>query len=269
LIGEEGIQGVAKMKLAKDMRRHRSLAIVKGMRRIDSVVDIEEAVAALIAMEPRFGAIAGKGLPPLRRVPEGFATLIEIIAEQMLSLKASQAIMKRLRSALDPFDAAEIHRCPAERLQKLGLSRAKARAVQAIAQAVVEGRLDFNELEQLGDDEARMRLMALPGVGPWSADIYLLTALGRRDVWPTGDVALQSAAQLLFNLDSRPDRRSMEKLAEAWRPWRAVAARLLWSHYRRVKAMAEGVDERPRPLHSIVTQDIVIKATRGAGRPEG
>jgi DNA-3-methyladenine glycosylase II len=242
---------------------------VRGMRRIDSLADIEEAVAALIAKEPRFGAIAGKGLPPLRRVPEGFTTLIEIIVEQMLSLKASQAIMKRLRSAFEPFDAAVIHRCPAERLQKLGLSQAKAGAIQAIAQAVVDGMIDFKELEQLGDEEARMRLMALPGIGAWSADIYLLTALGRRDVWPNGDVALQSAAQLLFSLDSRPDQRSMEQLAEPWRPWRAVAARLLWSHYRRVKAMAEGVDERPRPLHSSVTQDIVIKTAKGAGRPEG
>ena len=242
---------------------------MKRMRPIHSIADIEEAVATLIAKEPRFGAIAEKGLPPLRRVPGGFITLTEIIVEQMISLKASQAIMKRLRSALDPFDASAIHCCPTERLQKLGLSRAKAGAVQAIAQAVVEGRLDFDELEQLGDDEARMRLMALPGVGPWSADIYLLTALGRCDVWPRGDVALQSAAQLLFNLDSRPDQRNMEQLAEPWRPWRAVAARLLWTHYRRVRAMAEGVDERPRPLHSIVTQDIVIKATKGAGRPEG
>jgi DNA-3-methyladenine glycosylase II len=242
---------------------------VKRMRLINSIADVEEAVATLIVKEPRFGAVAERGLPPLRRVPGGFITLIEIIVEQMISLKASQAIMKRLRSAFEPFDAPVIHCCPSERLQKLGLSRAKARAVQAIAQAVVEGRLDFNELERLGDGEARMRLMALPGVGPWSADIYLLTALGRCDVWPRGDVALQSAAQLLFNLDSRPDQGSMEQLAEPWRPWRAVAARLLWTHYRRVKDMAEGVDGRPRPLHSIVTQDIVIKATRGAGRPEG
>jgi DNA-3-methyladenine glycosylase II len=239
------------------------------MRLIDSSADIEAAVAALIVREPRFEAIAREGVPPLRRSKGGFATLIEIIVEQMISLKASQTILKRLRTAFEPLDAGAIHCCPVERLHKLGLSRAKASAVQAVAAAVVEGGLDFSELEQLDDNQAQKRLMALPGVGPWSADIYLLMALGRPDVWPRGDVALQSAVQMVFSLPIRPAATSMEKLAEPWRPWRAVAARLLWSHYRRMKTIGEGVDEKPRPLHSIVTQDIVIKTAKGAGGPEG
>lgn len=244
------------------------LAIAKRMRVIRTIDDLKEGVAALVAQEPRFAAIVREGLPPLRRSPGGFTTLVEIIVEQMISLKAAQAIMNRLHSAFDPIEPKVIHQSSLERLQKLGLSRAKAASVKAIAQAAAKGWLDFNELEQLDDGEVQRRLMSLKGIGPWSADIYLLTALGRRDVWPGGDVALQSAVQLVFELDLRPGAKRMEQLAEPWRPWRAVAARLLWTYYRRVKAMADATNETSRPLHSIATQDIVIYR-KGADGPEG
>lgn len=210
------------------------------MRLIRSIADIEEGVAALALKEARFAAIAAKGMPPLRRSPGGFATLIEIVVEQMISLKAAAAILHRLRRAFEPFQAEAIHESPVEQLMELGLSLAKARSVKAIAQEVVEGMLNFTELEQLDDDDAHRRLRKLRGIGAWSADIYLLSALGRRDVWPSADVALRSAAQGIFELTRRPDVRMMDDLAEPWRPWRAVAARLLWAHYRHVKGLEAG-----------------------------
>jgi DNA-3-methyladenine glycosylase II len=209
------------------------------MRIIRSIADIEEGVAALTALEPCFGAIAREGLPPLRRSPSGFATLVEIIVEQMISLRAGQAIMGRLRGAFTTLETEAVCRSSVEHLMSLGLSRAKARSILAIAEMLRKADFSFDELEGMEDGKARERLMTLPGVGAWSADIYLLSALGRADVWPAGDVALQSAAQFLFVLRKRPDMRRMERLAEPWRPWRAVAARLLWTHYRRVRAMTQ------------------------------
>jgi DNA-3-methyladenine glycosylase II len=210
------------------------------MRLISSIADIEEGVAALVAREPRFETIAQAGLPPLRRSPAGFTTLIEILVGQMISLQAADAIMSRLRAAFEPWNMREIAATAPYRLQNVGLSRAKAMSVIAIAQAVMEGKLDFNELEHLEDGDVQSRLTALRGIGPWTADIYLLTALGRCDVLPSGDVALQSATQLAFDLAARPGRQKMQQLGEAWRPWRSVAARLLWTHYRRVRAAKHG-----------------------------
>jgi DNA-3-methyladenine glycosylase II len=209
------------------------------MSLIRSIADIEEGVAALALKEARFATIAAKGMPPLRRSPGGFATLIEIVVEQMISLKAAEAILHRLRRTFEPFDAELIHESPVEQLRELGLSLAKARSVKAIAQEIVEGMLNFNELEGLSDDEAHRRLTRLRGIGAWSADIYLLSALGRRDVWPSADVALRSAVQQVFELKKRPNVAMMDDLAEPWRPWRAVAARLLWTHYRRVRGLAQ------------------------------
>ena len=113
-----------------------------------------------------------------------------------------------------------------------GLTFAKARACLAIAGMIVDGSFDLEEVAGLDDEPAREALIALPGVGPWTAELYLLTCLGRTDAWPGGDVALRSAARDVFALPERPDAAGMEVLAEPWRPWRAVAARLLWSYYR-------------------------------------
>lgn len=209
------------------------------MKLIRSMADMEEGIAALGLKEKRFAAIAATGMPTLRRSPGGFATLVEIVVEQMISLKAAAAIRNRLLKAFEPFEAKLIHDTPVERLMELGLSLAKARSIKAIAGEVVGGLLNFDELEQLGDDDAHRRLTRLHGIGAWSADIYLLSALGRRDAWPSADIALRSAMQEVFELASRPDRRMMDDLAEPWRPWRGVAARLLWTHYRRVRGLGE------------------------------
>jgi DNA-3-methyladenine glycosylase II len=206
------------------------------MQRISSIADLEKGIAYLAAREPRLAMIAREGLPPLRLKAPGFASLTEILIEQMISLKAAGAITARVQSQFGPFTAQGLARAEVMQLMALGLSRAKAEALKAVAQAIAEERFDLATLEAMEDDEACLALMKLKGIGPWTANIYLLTALGRSDAWPLGDVALQAAVQSLFELNDRPHRKQMNAIAEEWRPWRSVAARLLWLHYRKLKA---------------------------------
>lgn len=204
-----------------------------AVRRIETVEDLAAGVSALGAADPRLAALARRhGLPPLRRAEGGLKGLLRIVMDQQISLRAGAAIWARLEARYRPFEAAVLARATPEELRACGLSAAKIRTCLALADAAATGALDFAALEDLPDAEAAARLTAFPGIGPWTADIYLLACLGRADAWPAGDLALQVAAGLAFDLADRPDARAMAALAEPWRPWRAVAARLLWTHYR-------------------------------------
>lgn len=210
-----------------------------------SILSLDEpslarAVSALCRREPRFKPVVKThGMPSLRAGKSGLEGLLIIVTEQFLSLAAAAAIWRRLASRLAPFEAASILACPHAELVGLGLSNAKAKSFHALALAAQEGRFHHIDLMALDDDAAHRALVALPGVGPWTADIYLLTACLRADVWPWGDVALQAAAEDLFDLKARPGKAEMLKIGESLRPYRAVAARLLWSHYRGLKAMKQ------------------------------
>lgn len=209
---------------------------------IETETDIAEGVAWLLAREPRFGAvIAASGLPPLRRAEGGLPGLLRIITEQMISLQAADAIWRRIVRELAPLDPPAILRRRHATLMKLGLSGAKSRTFHALARAAHKGEFEVENLHLRPDEEVIAALVALPGIGPWTADIYALSCLGRADAWPTGDLALQAAAAHLFGLEKRPDTRGMTRLAEDWRPWRSVAARLLWSHYRSLKGLPQAV----------------------------
>jgi len=204
--------------------------------RIDSDADLRAALAKLLAAEPRFHPVIEiGGAPPLRRRPDGFAGLAAIVVAQQLSTASANAIWARLAEAYDPVAPGPILRARATRLAKLGLSAPKIRTLRAIAAAVDKGALDLAGLANLPADAAHAALTAVHGIGPWTADIYLLTCLGHADAWPAGDLALQEAARLAFALDARPSAKVMVTLAEPWRPWRGVAARALWSYYRAVK----------------------------------
>jgi DNA-3-methyladenine glycosylase II len=208
-------------------------------RRLDDE-ELAKAVRALCRKEPRFKPVVKQhGLPSLRASPAGLETLLTMVTEQFLSLSAAAAIWKRLKLRLDDCHHATVLACPQEELLSLGLSRAKARSFHGLAQAVASGLVDFKALETLDDAAAHTALVALPGVGPWTADIYLLSVMLRPDVWPWGDVALQAAAQNLFVLPERPDKPQMIALGEAFRPHRATAARLLWAHYRGMRKMSQ------------------------------
>ena len=203
-------------------------------------VTLAEAVQHLCLIEPRFaGVLRQHGMPSLRQATGGLQSLLLIVTEQFLSLAAAHAIWQRLQARLSPFEALVILSCPQEELVALGLSRAKAQSFHGLATALIEKRLDFDALRLMDDDMAQRTLVALPSIGPWSADIYLLSCLLRADVWPWGDVALQNAAHDLFDLSHRPAKAEMLALGVNFRPYRAVAARLLWSHYRGLKGLKQ------------------------------
>ena len=209
------------------------------MTRLDDTV-MAKAVKVLCRIEPRFKPVVkAHGVPSSRAAKEGLASLLQIICEQFLSLKAAAAIWARVEKRIGRVTAKNVLALTQEELLSLGLSRAKARSFHGLAEAVMAKTLDFKHLATLDDEAAQKYLVALPGVGPWTADIYLLSSLQRADVWPWGDVALQAAARDLFNLDTRPEKKQMIALAETFRPYRAVAARLLWSHYRSLKALPQ------------------------------
>ena len=204
---------------------------------IHTEADLNAGLAALAAADRRFAElIAAAGRPPLRRRPGGYSGLAAIIVAQQLSTASAAAIWGRLSAAFDPLDAAAILRARPARLARLGLSAPKIRALKAIARAVAGGELALAALADGAADEAHAALTAIDGIGPWTADIYLLACLGHADAWPAGDLALQEAARVAFALPLRPSVKEMEALAEPWRPWRAVAARVLWSYYRTAAA---------------------------------
>jgi len=172
-------------------------------------------------------------------MPDGLEGLLLTVTEQFLSLKAAAVIWGRLKERLHPLLPETVLQCPIVELKALGLSGAKASSFHGIAGAIHCGSLEPAGLSELADYEVRRQLLLLPGVGPWTADIYLLAALQRPDVWPWGDIALQLSAKNLFELAERPGKHEMLALSEPWRPWRSVAARLLWSHYRGLKGMKQ------------------------------
>jgi DNA-3-methyladenine glycosylase II len=180
--------------------------------------------------------IAIGGPPPLRRREPGFAGLAAIIVSQQVSVASATAIFGRLQARVSPLEASEIARTTEDELRACGLSSAKIRALRALAQAVVEGGLDLEGLSGLDAEDAHKALVTVKGVGPWTADIFLLFCLGHPDAFPAGDLALQEAAKLALRLRRRPDAARLERIAERWRPLRGVAARMLWAYYRGVKA---------------------------------
>jgi DNA-3-methyladenine glycosylase II len=200
---------------------------------IHTEADLDAGLAALAQADPRFVALlAAAGRPPLRRRPDGFAGLAATIVAQQLSTASANAIWGRLAAAFDPFEHESVLRARADRLARLGLSRAKIRTLKEIARAIERGRLPLDTLANLSAEDAHVLLTGVHGIGPWTADIYLLSCLGHADAWPAGDLALQEAARIAFALRARPSARDMGPLAEPWRPWRGVAARVLWTYYR-------------------------------------
>ena len=199
---------------------------------INTVGDLEQAAQALIGLDGRFAELhARNGLPPLRLRPGGLEGLAWIVTGQLISARAAAVIWQRVSAALSPFDAAVVAGMEEGDLAALGLTRAKARTIIAAAQAERDGKFDHGALCRLDDAAAADALMGLKGIGRWSADIYLLTCLGRPDAWPGGDLAVRAGVQRLLDLDRLPAIREMDGLAERWRPWRAVAARYLWAHH--------------------------------------
>jgi len=198
--------------------------------------DLEAGLALLIAADSRLKPVAEKaGAFNLRRREAGFAGLCAIVCGQQLSTASAAAIRDRLFKAFDPFHHDAVRKARVDKLKRLGLSAPKIKSIREIGKAVARGDIDLNALGNMDADEAHAALTALHGIGPWSADIYLLFCLGHSDAFPAGDLAVQESARIAFNLRKRPDAKRLTKMAEAWRPWRGVAAHLLWAYYHAVK----------------------------------
>jgi DNA-3-methyladenine glycosylase II len=161
--------------------------------------------------------------------------LCAIVCGQQLSTASAAAIRARLFAAFDPFHHDTVRRARTDKLKRLGLSAAKIKSIRAIGKAVAKGRIDLTQVGNMDADAAHAALTALHGVGPWTADIYLLFCLGHADAFPAGDLAVQESVRLAFGLRRRPDAKALTKMAEAWRPWRGVATHLLWAYYHAVK----------------------------------
>lgn len=171
------------------------------------------------------------GLPEFWQRAPGFSTLVLLILEQQVSLASAWAVYERLRAGLGDVTPTSVHSSSDGRLRTFGLTRQKARYVTSLAEAVGGGRLDLDRLPGLPDEEVRHILTSFTGIGPWTADVYLLACLRRPDIWPVGDRALQVAVRETLTLPAVPDASALARIGERWAPWRAVAARLLWHGY--------------------------------------
>ena len=207
---------------------------------IDCDETLAQAVSALVALDTVRLAplVAITGLPPLRRRPPGFDGLVWIIISQQVSVASANAIFARVKARFEPLLPQDILSAGDETLRACGLSAPKIRSLTALSQALVAGTLDLGHLAHVPATEAHQALVAIRGIGPWTADVFLLFCLGHPDIWPVGDLALQEAVRMVFGLAQRPDSRHMAALAQDWQPYRAVAARLLWAYYKVVKARA-------------------------------
>jgi DNA-3-methyladenine glycosylase II len=181
---------------------------------------------------------ATHGDPPLWRRASGFRTLVHIILEQQVSLGSAKSMLNRLEADIQPFTPERFVELGDAHLRDLGVTRQKSSYLLHLAESIVSGELNFRKLSRLSDDQVLVQLTGIKGIGSWSANIYLLMAMRRADIWPAGDLALAVAIKELHSLAARPSPEELEQIAEQWRPYRAVAARMLWQYYLGRKAKA-------------------------------
>ena len=210
----------------------RNCVATKGRSCLKSEADLAVAIAALTGKCRFMRAIHKRtGQPPLRDFPADLSGLAKIVTGQQVSAPSAAAIWSRVEAGVRPFEAKRLLAHTDAGLKSFGLSTGKVKTLRAAADAVTTGTLNFAQLNRASDGAIREQLTALHGIGPWTADIYLLFALRRADAFAAGDLALQLAVQRLFKLPARPTPDGLLKIAERWRPWRGAAARLLWADY--------------------------------------
>ena len=194
--------------------------------------DLAVGLSELAQSDEDLAAVLDRhGPPPLWSRRPGFPTLVQIILEQQVSLASAKAAFEKLKDAISEVTPEGLLGLDDKELKAIGFSRQKARYCRELSQAIVDKQFDVKGLSRVPDADAKEALMSQVGIGRWTADIYLLMALRRPDIWPKGDLALAKAAQQVKNLAELPDQDRLEELAMAWTPWRAVAARVLWHHY--------------------------------------
>jgi DNA-3-methyladenine glycosylase II len=238
---------------------------------LNTQADLDDAIHALVKQDPRLKAILERtGMPALRQRAPGFAGLAAIVTGQQVSTASAAAIWGRVSAAFDPFHHDALRRARADRLGRLGLSGAKIKTLKNLARELAAGRLNLEVLAEEDADAAHAALTRLHGIGPWTADVYLLFCLGHGDAWPAGDVAIQEAVKVGLGLKTRPTPRQMAPLAEPWRPLRGAAAHLWWAYYKVLKAR-EGVIGQDAKANAVLAKPPVekraaVKAGTGAAK---
>ena len=241
---------------------------------LNTQADLESAVHALVKQDPRLKPVFEvAGMPALRRREPGYAGLAAIVCGQQLSTASAAAIWARLAAAFDPFHHDTVRRARADRLGRLGLSAAKIKTLKSLAREIAAERLNLDVLANEDADAAHNTLISLHGIGPWTADVYLLFCLGHGDAWPAGDLAVQEAMKTGLELKTRPTAKEMAPLAEPWRPMRGAAAHLWWSYYRAIKKR-EGVIAGTEKANDVsnkvpVAKPSSAKAKITAAQPQG
>ncbi len=213
-----------------------SPAVVAASPRLTET-ELARGVRTLVRRDRDLARVVSRfGAPPLWERKPGFATLVQIILEQQISLASGRAAYARLLGLARTMTPTRVAKLTERDMLAAGLTRQKTAYIRGLALSIARGEVDLDRIALLDDDDAHAELVKLKGIGPWSADIYLLMALGRRDVWPRHDLALATAMREVKRLRSVPDPARQLDISEAWRPWRAVSARLLWHHYLGVRA---------------------------------
>lgn len=215
------------------------------LQRIETKDDLARGIEALLHLDPRLEpVILRAGEIPLRLATPGFASLAGIVIGQQVSRASADAMLARLAALIDPIDPENVLAGGEDMLRAAGLSRAKQATLLALARAVTEDGLDLDHIAGQDATEAISRLTELRGIGPWTAEVYLLFSAGHPDIFPARDVALQSAVGHAFSIAPRPGDKTLAAMAESWAPWRGVAARLFWAYYRNM----HGRDAAPAVL---------------------
>ncbi|MGH6677651.1 MAG: DNA-3-methyladenine glycosylase family protein [Bradyrhizobium sp.] len=234
---------------------------------LNTQADLEGAIETLVRQDPRLKPILEiAGMPSLRRREPGFVGLAHIVCGQQLSTSSASAIWARLTAAFDPFHHDALRRARADRLGRLGLSAAKIKTLKHVARELAAERLNLDVLAEENAEAAHHTLTALPGIGPWTADVYLLFCLGHGDAWPAGDLAVQEAIKLGLGLKERPTEKQMAPLAEVWRPLRGAAAHLWWTYYRAVKKR-EGIMTGAAQTNAAANMAVAKPRSASAGLP--
>lgn len=204
---------------SKTVKRLTQALLLKG---VDELAAKDKSLARVVE---RFGP------PPMWGRPSGFATLTKIILEQQVSLASAHAVFGKLASAVPEVTPEYVSELSFEGLRALGFTRQKARYCEQLAKSILSGEVNLRRLNRMGDVDAHNALLEIKGIGPWTANIYLLMALRRPDIWPDGDLALAESARRIKKLPERPSYERLTRMAQKWRPWRSVAARILWHAY--------------------------------------
>jgi DNA-3-methyladenine glycosylase II len=226
---------------------------------LNTQADLDRAVTALVKQDPRLAPILDlTGMPALRRREPGFSGLAHIVCGQQVSTASAAAIWGRVSAAFDPFHHDALRKARADRLGRLGLSGAKIKTLKNLARELAAERLNLEVLAEEDAEAAHNTLTRLHGIGPWTADVYLLFCLGHGDAWPAGDIAVQEAVKIGLGLTTRPTAKQMAPLAEPWRPLRGAAAHLWWSYYRVMKKR-EGVIAGEAKANAVLNKTSVAK----------